>query len=124
MREPRPDRIMSPDDRAGWYAVPPGGHGAEDDNETWEGPSEGSLIRFMSEDGVDVPLWSEDGLIFVDGDELVREWSVSQELASDIVEWGRASQGPATARIDAEAARLIRLLQHELDYRFRIVYQP
>ncbi|MCM0622814.1 hypothetical protein [Nocardioides bruguierae] len=82
------------------------------------------MIRFMSEDGVDVPLWSEDGLIFVDGDELVREWSVSQELASDIVEWGRASQGPATARIDAEAARLIRSLRRELDYRFRIVYQP
>lgn len=124
MREPPPDRMTSPDSRSGWYAVPSGGHRPGNDDETWEGPSEGSLIRFMSEDTVDVPLWSEDGLIFVDGDELVREWGVSQELASDIVEWGRASQGPATPKLDADAAHLIRRLQRELDYRFPIVYQP
>src|SRR3954467_6577413 len=111
MRERPPDRIMSPDGRSGWYALPPEGSRLPADDERWEGPRDGSLIRFMSDDTVDVPLWSEDGLIFVDGDELVREWGVSLELARDIVEWGRASQGPVTPELDAEAARLIRFLQ-------------
>ncbi len=73
---------------------------------------------------MDVPLWSEEGLIFVDGQELVREWGVSQELATDVVRWGRASQGPATAELDAQAAALVRRLRRELHRRFRIVYQP
>ena len=115
---------MSPDGRSGWYAFPPDGHRHEPEDDAWEGPQEGSLIRFMSEDTVDVPLWGEGGLIFVDGDELVREWGVSQELADDIVAWGRASQGPVTPELDAEAARLVRQLRQELEYRFRIVYQP
>ena len=123
MNERPPDRLVSPDGRSGWYAHPPEGYRLEDDDR-WEGPSEGSLIRFMSEDSVDVPLWSDAGLIFVDGDELVREWGVSEELATDIVSWGRASQGPDTPELDAEAARLVRALRRELSYRFRFVYQP
>lgn len=82
------------------------------------------MIRFMSEDSVDVPLWSEDGLIFVDGDELVREWHISEGLAADIVAWGRASQHQAGPELDAEAARLISLLNAELGYVFTIVYKP
>lgn len=112
------------DGRSGWYASPPAGHQPELEDEPWEGPSDGSLIRFMSQDGVDVPLWSEEGLIFVDGQELVREWGVSQELATDVVRWGRASQGPATAELDAQAAELVRRLRRELQRRFRILYQP
>jgi hypothetical protein len=77
----------------------------------------------MAEDTVDVPLWSG-GLIFADGGELVREWGVSEELAAAIVDWGRASQGPSTPELDAEAAQLIRRLRHELNDRFRFVYQP
>jgi len=123
MQDRPPDRLMSPDGRSGWYAFPPDGY-RPDDDERWEGPSEGSLIRFMSEDTVDIPLWSEDGLIFIDEHELVRGWGVTEELAADIAQWGRASQGPATPELDAGAARLIRRLQQELDHRFRIVYQP
>jgi hypothetical protein len=78
----------------------------------------------MSEDSVDVPLWSDQGLIFADGSELVREWGVSQELAADIVAWGRASQGAVTAELDAEAAMLVRRLQEELNDRFLVVYKP
>ncbi len=63
MREPPPDRFLSPDGGSGWYAFPPDGHRPEED-EPWKGPRKGSLIRFMSEDTVDVPLWGEDGLIF------------------------------------------------------------
>jgi hypothetical protein len=32
----------------------------------------------MAEDTVDVPPWSADGLIFVDGEELVPEWGISE----------------------------------------------
>jgi hypothetical protein len=123
MPEPPPDRIMSPDGRSGWYAHEPGGHQSESDDE-WAGPREGSVVRFMAEDSVDVPLWGEDGLIFSDEHELEREWGVSPELAAAIVHWGRASQGPVSAELDAEAARLVRLLRRELDHRFAIVYQP
>lgn len=114
---------MSTDGESGWYAFPPEGHRREKD-ERWEGPREGSLIRLMSEETVDVPLWGEDGLIFDDGRELVREWNVSEELAADIVAWGRASQGATSPELDAEAARLIRRLRRELEYRFVIVYKP
>jgi hypothetical protein len=40
------------------------------------------------------------------------------------VAWGRASQGATSPELDAEAARLIRRLRRELEYRFVIVYKP
>lgn len=123
MREPPADRIMSPDGRSGWYAHRPDGDRSEQDD-PWVGPREGSVVRFMAEDSVDVPLWGEDGLIFSDEHELVREWALSRELVAAIVRWGREAQGPITPQLDAEAARLVRLLRRELDHRFTIVYQP
>jgi hypothetical protein len=78
----------------------------------------------MAEDTVDVPLWGEDGLIFVNGEELIREWGISEALADDLVAWGRASQAGDSPELDAEAARLIRSLNNELEHRFQIVYKP
>jgi hypothetical protein len=123
MDERLPDKLMSTDGRYAWCAYRPDGGRFEQDD-SWQGPPEGSLIRLMSEDTVDVPLWSEDGLIFADDEELIREWDVSQELAADIARWGRASQHPPTAEQDAEAAWLIRRLRHELGERFRFAYRP
>lgn len=80
------------------------------------------MIRFMAEDSVDVPLWGPRGLIFNSGQDLVREWGVSRELAAEIVEWGQASQGPRSPELDAHAARLIQALAEQTDHRFRIVY--
>lgn len=124
MREDVPDRLLSPDGQTGWYAFAPDGYDPQVDDDRWEGPPDGSLIRFMSEDSVDVPLWGPDGLIFVDGEELGREWGISHELVADVVRWGRASQGMPSAELDAEAARLVRALAQETDHRFRILYQP
>jgi hypothetical protein len=123
VRESPPDRFLSPDGKSGWYASPPEGY-SPDDDEPWEGPRSGTQIRFMAEDTVDVPLWSEDGLIIVDGEELMREWGISEALAVDVVAWGRGSQAGDNPRLDAEAARLIRLLNNELEHRFHIVYEP
>ena len=67
----------------------------------------------------------ENGLIFNDGEELMREWHVSAALVADIVAWGTAWQKySGQTDHDAEAARLIRRLNVELDHRFQIVYQP
>jgi hypothetical protein len=123
MSEPPPDRILSLDGRSGWYAFPPHGYRHPDD-EPWQGPRNGSQIRFMAEDSVDVPLWDEDGLIFVDGEELIGEWGISQVLADEVVAWGRAAQAGESPELDAEAARLIRCLNKELEHRFHIVYKP
>ena|SRR5690348_3453376 len=89
-----------------------------------QSPPDGTQIRFMAEEGVDVPLWGEDGLIFGDAEELKREWDISEALVDGLVAWGRASQAGDSQELDAEAARLVRSLSRELNYRFHIVYQP
>lgn len=125
MSDDLPDRMLSPDGQSGWYAFPPDGYSAEGDDETFEGPPEGSLIRFMAEESVDVPLWGPDGLIFNEAEDLVSEWGLSRELADEVVQWGRTSSGGLQSpELDAEAARLIRALAEQTHYRFRIVYQP
>ena len=73
---------------------------------------------------LDLPRWGDDGLIFSDREELIREWRVSEALASDIEAWGRASQAGSSSELDAEAARLIRLLDEEIGGAFQIVYKP
>ena len=123
MRDLPPDRILSSDGRSGLYAFPPEGYRLAED-EPWEGPRDGTQIRFMAEEGVVVPLWGDDGLIFGDGEELIREWGISEALADALVAWGQASQAGDSAELDAEAARLIRALNKELGYRFPIVYKP
>lgn len=66
---------MCPDGQWGWYAFPPEGRDPGADDDRWEGPDQGSRIRFMSEVCVDVPLRDDDlGLIFSDGEELRPEW--------------------------------------------------
>lgn len=125
MSEDLPDRMLSPDGQTGWFAFPPDGSRPDDDDASWEGPRDGSLIRFMAEISVDVPLWGPDGLIFNDGDELVAEWGISEDLAADIVRWGHAScDGLQSPELDAEAARLVRALAEHTDHRFWFVYQP
>jgi hypothetical protein len=124
--EPPRERIeSSPDGQAGWFAVPPERRTPEADNRREQRrPGDMSFVRLMAEDTVDVPLWYEHGLLFNSVDDLVREWNVNPELASELVRWARASQGPPTEKLDAEAARLIRALAERTDYRFRIVYHP
>lgn len=98
---------------------------APDDDEP-TGFRAGSTIRFSSDDTIDVPLWDDGtgGLLFNDGEELVSLGGISQELADEVVAWGRASQGPATPELHAEAARLILRLKDELNSEVRFVYQP
>lgn len=125
MSQDVPDRLLSSDGETGWYAFPPEGYDPGADDEAWEGPPVGSLIRLMAEDSVDVPLWGPAGLIFMDGEELINEWGISDQLAKDIVRWGRASsRGLQNSELDADAARLVRALTDQTGHRFRIVHHP
>ena len=90
-----------------------------------DGPGTLTFLRFMAEEGVDIPLWGDEGLIFDGPEELVRAWGVKAGLADEIVAWSRTSQRTGTSpHLDAKAARLIRLLVADLPFRLPIVYQP
>ncbi len=118
------DRFLSPDGGSGWFAYRPAGDEEEDD-EPWEPPAEFSVIRLMGDHTVVVPLWSEDGLMFSEPEELVDAFGVSAELARDLAEWASAWHTRAgRPEHDAEAARLVRRLGSELDHRYTVVYKP
>ncbi|MXG90881.1 hypothetical protein [Nocardioides flavescens] len=126
MSEPRPDALMSPDGTRGWFAyLPDGSRPAASDDDAWSPPREGSVIRLMGEYGADVPLWGEDGLLFLDRDELVREWTLSDDLVDDLVRWGLAWEEHAGERDhDADGADLARRLRRELGQRYRMFFHP
>jgi hypothetical protein len=118
-----PDGLLSPDGESGWYAFSPEGYVPPED-EPWVPPAEGSMIRLMGEHTVEVPLWCE-GLLFNEREELESYFGVSDGLATDIVAWAAAWEaGDHGAELDLEAARLVRRLSHELEYRYVFVYQP
>lgn len=118
-----PDRLTSPDGSVGWFAFNPDGSHIGDSDDAWRPPAEGSVIRLMGEHSVTVPLWDDEGLMFGEPDELVRELGVSPALAADLAAWAdawhTASRQPGH---DAEAAQLVRRLDDELDHRYRIVF--
>jgi hypothetical protein len=125
MGDELPDRLLSPDGRSGWYAFNLDGSRFDDDEEPWRAPPNGSTIRLMGEHTVDVPLWSDDGLMFNDPDELVRQLGVSADLAADIVAWADAWHSRSgEPDHDAAAATLVRRLNEELVERYSFVYKP
>jgi DNA-binding transcriptional LysR family regulator len=120
------DRVPSDEGHAGWFAYMPDGGRPDDTEEPWVPPPRGSVIRLMGEHTVTVPLWSDqDGLMFNDPTELVREFGVSPDLAADLAAWGIAwaAQAGHPAH-DAEAARLVRRLNTELEDDYHFVYRP
>lgn len=125
--EKPPDRFLSDDGRAGWFAYGPEESRIASNDDPWQPPPRGSVIRLMGEDSVVIPLWSdEDGLLFADPEELVNELGVSSRLAADLAAWGIGWQDRAgQADHDAEAARLVRRLRRELEHLgYGFVYWP
>ncbi|HEX4189987.1 MAG TPA: hypothetical protein VHZ06_03260, partial [Marmoricola sp.] len=126
----RPDHLLSTDGKTGIYALSPDGSRIADVDRPWEPPPDGSQIKLMGEDTVAIPLWSrQDGLMFNDAEELVRDFDVSTTLAADIEAWAAAWRTAwrtplDQARLDSEASSLIRRLNLELDLRYDFVYQP
>jgi DNA-binding transcriptional LysR family regulator len=121
-----PDHAPSDEGHTGWFAYMPDGGRPDDTEEPWVPPPHGSVIRLMGEHTVTVPLWSDqDGLMFNDPTELVREFGVSPDLAADLATWGIAWEAQAGHPAhDAEAARLVRRLSTELEDDYHFVYRP
>jgi hypothetical protein len=103
-------RLMAPDGKSGWYAFSPEGS-VPPEHEPWAPPAEGSILRFMGEHTVEVPLWDDEGLLFNDRQEFESQFGVSEGLASDIVAWAAAwDAGDRGAELDREAASVVRRL--------------
>lgn len=108
------DRRELPDDKAAEYAV------------------SGSLIRFMWDYGVTVPLWDAQGLLPEEPEELKAALGLSDSLIADLTRWGhdmnaldsapRASKSQYEA-LDVRARTLADRLQRELGPQFTIEYR-
>ncbi len=87
-----------------------------------------SVIRFMGEHTVDVPLWDDDGLMFAAPEEFMQGLGpvgLTAGLVADIVTWAREWETQSgEADHDAQAARLVRRLRSELGNGVGVVYQP
>lgn len=119
---------MSPDEPPlGFFAYPPDGERpAPEPEEDVEIPA-GATIRLMSEYDVEIPLWTTDqGVLFMDVEELIDGLGVSPELAADIERWGLRTRdqiglGPET---DADGRALVARLNQERGHLYRFVYHP
>ncbi|MFC5494941.1 hypothetical protein [Nocardioides caricicola] len=111
------------------------GGGSDDEPESCE--VSGTVITFMPEDTVTVPLWSDEGLLPEEPEWLNRALGLSRGLVEDIAAWGRdwnadrmgetliaAQREERRIRLDAEARLLVARLQREVPERFTVVYRP
>lgn len=94
----------------------------------------GTVIRFMWDYGVVVPLWDGDGLVPEEPQWLRRALGLSHSLIRDLSEWGNAMQNldanpplrteRAYDDLDQRARALVDRLQRELGARFTVKYKP
>lgn len=97
----------------------------------------GTVITFMPEDTVAVPLWSDEGLLPEEPEWLNRALGLSPGLVEDIAAWGNdwnadrmgetftaAQREERRIRLDADARLLAARLQREVPDRFTVVYRP
>lgn len=111
---------MVPASELAWHACRP--DGSEVEEERFEPPPDGSVIRLMGDYGVSIPLWGPDGLMFDETDEVVRELGVSPALAADLERWADAWETQSgRPEHDAEAHRLLERLNAKLGRRYRFV---
>ncbi len=98
---------------------------------------EGTVIRFMPEDSVSVPLWDEEGLLSEEPEWLNRALGLSPELVADLAAWGDDWNAPHRGekfavealrardrRLAAGALVLVERLRSELPEGFTVVYVP
>ncbi len=113
-----------------WSAYVPIGDDSAEVEETYE--IAGTMIRFMPEYGVTVPLWDEEGYLSEDPEWLNRALGLSPELVADLAKWGAEWDAPQLrltaaqhAARDlagaAEAQQLVERLRAELPPQFRVV---
>ena len=79
-----------------WAVDPPPHYSEPDDVQLDEQHVEGSVIRFMCDYGIDMPLWDEGGPLPNDLEWLNRELSLSTKLVSELAAWAADWDGPGT----------------------------
>lgn len=123
-------RIFGDPNGAHWSVDPPPGWV---ESEQLDFTVTGDVIRFMWDYGVEVPLWTEDGLVPSEPEWLRTALGLSDPLIRDLADWGRVMNeldGRAVVRegsyrnLDRQAVELMARLRDELDPRFTVVYKP
>lgn len=117
----------------GWYAYPPKDY--VEPAESYE--VDGTIIRFMPEDTVSVPLWDDSGLLPHEPEWLHRALGLSPGLVADLAAWGDDWNAPnrgerfsdaehlaRAQRLNAEAQVLVERLRAELPEGYTVVYLP
>lgn len=108
---------------------------ASDEAESFE--VSGTVISFMPDDSVIVPLWDDEGLLPEEPEWLNRALGLSRRLVEDIAAWGNdwnadrmgesftaAQHEERRVRLDAEARFLVARLQREVPDGFTVRYKP
>ena len=110
-------------------------HAATDDeDEPVDHTVSGSVIRFMWDYGVGVPLWDAEGLLPEESDWLREALGLSDPLIQDLGSWGREMNAldaapsrrttDAYEALDARARALVQRLEQEIGSRFSVKYRP
>lgn len=111
-------------DRPAWVAY---SNAAEaPDHEEYQPFQEGTVVRLMSEDSVDCPLWeSSVGLMFSSIEEFL-EAGGPPDIAADLEQWAAdAEADEVPADLDLRAVDLVRRLARAYEGRgVHFVYQP
>lgn len=85
---------------------------------------EGTIIRFMGEHTVLIPLWGPGGLMFSGPEGLVRA-GIDPGLVLDVAQWGEDWQTRSgDPNMHLRAVELIQRLRPAFDRWYTIVYQP
>jgi hypothetical protein len=85
---------------------------------------EGTIIRFMGEHTVLIPLWGPGGLMF-SGPERLVDAGIDPALAREVAQWGEDWQTLSGAPdLHLRAVELIERLRPAFDRWYTIVYQP
>jgi hypothetical protein len=106
--------------------------GVDDGDEFADHTVSGSVIRFMWDYGVRVPLWDAEGLLPDDGEWLREVLGLSDPLIEDLTRWGldmdaldaAPSRTPTAAyrALDARARELVQRLRQEVGSRYSVKY--
>ncbi|WP_158648112.1 hypothetical protein [Nocardioides houyundeii] len=121
-----------------WSAVrvEPVTDGEED---AYDAPPIGDVIRFMWDYTVNVPLWDAEGLLREEPEWLRRQLGLGDKLIEALTDWGSrmnhldgtrwgqksdAEWEQAYRDMDARARDLVERLRTELGTRYRVVYKP
>jgi hypothetical protein len=110
-------------------------HAATDDEDEPAGHTvSGSVIRFMWDYGVLIPLWDATGLLPDDFEWLREALGLSDPLIEDLSRWGLDMDAldaapsrrtrEAYEALDARARELVQRLRRELGSRYRVEYHP